>query len=123
MSFEIEAFDMLEFDVPAGKGKKLTLSVPPMDCLDPADVEKMNADLEKIGATYEGDPINDPTKNGAALVRYMLKYYNPGKEKEAVIDRLVPRQLNQIDKVWTEASDITLGESEPSTDESTPTKQ
>lgn len=42
MSIEIEAFDMLEFDVPAGKGKKLTLSVPPMDCLDPADVEKVD---------------------------------------------------------------------------------
>lgn len=121
MAFEIESFDMLEFDVPAGKGKKLTLTVPPMDCLDPADVEKMNTELKEIGENFEGDTINNPTVNGAALVRFMLKFYNPGKAKADVIDTLVPRQLSAIDEVWSEQSGITLGESEPSTDESTAT--
>ena len=53
----------------------------------------------------------------------MLKYFNPGKQKVDAIDGLVPRQLAQIDELWTEESGLSVGESSTSTDESSETEE
>lgn len=138
MAFEIEMFEPLEFDIPAGKDKKVTVSVPPFDCFDPKDVDGINKKLREYEHPEVADTVedvNNPLKNGAALVRFMLKYFNPGKEKHAAIDKLVPRQLNAIDDVWSKNSNMVdedgnqmstgeaVGESEPSTSESSETDQ
>lgn len=118
MAFEIDSFDRIEFDIPAGRDKKVTLSVPPLDCFAPEDVAEMNKQMEELDKSDLPDAQN-PLKSATALIRFMVKYFNPGKQKADAIDSLVPRQLNQIDKLWTEESGIDLGESVPSTDEST----
>lgn len=138
MAFEIEMFEPIEFDIPAGKDKKVTVAVPPFDCFDPKDVDAMNKKLREYEHPEVEDTVedvNNPLKNGAALVRFMLKFFNPSKEKCAAIDKLVPRQLNAIDTVWTENSNMptvdgenattgeALGESEPSTSESSQTEK
>ncbi len=138
MAFEIEMFEPIEFDIPAGKDKKVTVSVPPFDCFDPKDVEAMNKKLREYEQPEVADTVedvNNPLQNGAALVRFLLKFFNPGKEKHTAIDKLVPRQLNEIDKVWTENSNLpdvdgaplstleAVGESEPSTSESSQTEK
>ena len=122
MAFSIDGFDMIEFDIPAGKGKKLTLSVPPYDCIAPADTAAINEQLRALEGK-DLDFANDPNRNAAALVRLMLKYFNPGKQKADAIDGLVPRQLAQIDELWTEESGLTVGESSTSTDESSETEE
>lgn len=122
MAFSIDGFDMIEFDIPAGKGKKLTLSVPPYDCIPLADSEAMNEQLRALEGK-ELDFVNDPNHNAAALVRLMLKHFNPGKQKADAIDGLVPRQLSQIDKLWEKESGLTVGESSTSTDESSETEE
>lgn len=138
MAFEIEMFEPLEFDIPAGKDKKVTVSVPPFDCFDPKDVDAINKKLREYEHPEVADAVedvNNPLKNGAALVRFMLKYFNPSKEKSTAIDKLVPRQLNAIDEVWSKNSNMqtddgelattgeALGESEPSMSESSPTEK
>lgn len=122
MAFSIDGFDMIEFDIPAGKGKKITLSVPPYDCVAPADTAAMNEQLRALEGK-ELDFANDPNQNAAALVRLMLKHFNPGKQKGDAIDALVPRQLAQIDELWTKESGMTVGESSTSTDESSETEE
>lgn len=123
MAFEItNDFTPVEFDIPAGKDKKVTLSVPPMDCISPSDVDAMNKQLEAFEDADVEDARN-PLKDAAALLRFQLKYFNPGKQKADLIDGLVVRQLRQIDKHWAEASQIDMGESETSTDDSSETEQ
>lgn len=134
MAFEIEMFEPLEFDIPAGKDKKVTVSVPPFDCFNPKDVAAINKQLKEFEDS-EIDDIFNPLMNGAALVRFMLKYFNSGKEKHAAIDNLVPRQLDAIDDQWGVSSNLVdeggetvtssdaLGESEPSTSEPSQTEK
>lgn len=118
MAFEIGGFENLEFDIPAGKDKKITISVPPIDCLPPDDVAAMNKQLDAYEADEELADVQNPAKNGAAMLRFQLKYFNPGKQKADAIDALVDRQLRHIDRIWGKSAEIDLGESEPSTDES-----
>lgn len=122
MAFNIDVFEPIEFDIPAGKDKKLTLSVPPYDCVTPADTAKMNEQLREF-ENADIDDINNPAKNGVALVRFMLKYFNSGKQKADAIDALVPRQVLQIDQIWSEGSGLEVGESSPSTDDSSATEE
>lgn len=64
MAFIIDPFEMLEVEIPAGKGT-VTLTFPPLDCFTPEQVEKMNAQLS---AVEEGTPDHlDPNKNPIAL--------------------------------------------------------
>lgn len=136
MAFEIDTFEPLEFNIPGPKGKIITITAPPMDCIDPDDLKKMNKQLEEYKHPEVEDTVADvdnPAKNGAALVRFMLKYYNTTKEKQAAIDKLVPRQISQIDEIWGANSNVVredgedatameaMGESEPSTNESSET--
>lgn len=118
MAFEIGGFENIEFDIPAGKDKKLTITVPPIDCISPDDVAAMNKQLEAYEANEELADVQNPAKYGAALLRFQLKYFNPGKQKADAIDALVDRQLRHIDRIWGKSAEIDLGESEPSTDES-----
>lgn len=118
MAFEIGGFENIEFDIPAGKGKKLTITIPPIDCISPDDVAAMNKQLEAYEANEELADVQNPAKYGAALLRFQLKYFNPGKQKADAIDALVDRQLHHIDRIWSKSAEIDLGESEPSTDES-----
>lgn len=118
MAFEIGGFENLEFDIPAGKDKKLTITVPPIDCISPDDVAAMNKQLEAYEANEELADVQNPAKYGAALLRFQLKYFNPGRQKADAIDALVDRQLRHIDRIWGKSAEIDLGESDPSTDES-----
>lgn len=118
MAFEIGGFEDIEFDIPAGKDKKITISVPPIDCLPPDDIAAMNKQLAVFEANDELADVQNPAKNGAAMLRFQLKYFNPGKQKADAIDALVDRQLRHIDRIWGKSAEIELGESESSTDES-----
>lgn len=120
MAFDIDSFDLIEFDIPAGRDRKITLTVPPLDCFSPEDVESMNQQVELLD-TPDIIDANNPAKSATALIRFMIKFFNPGKQKAEAIDALVPRQLAQIDRLWTKESGIELGESEPSTEESSVT--
>lgn len=122
MAFDIDSFDRIEFDIPAGRDKKLTLSVPPFDCFTPDEVAEMNEQAEALDSEDTPD-VQNPMRSGTALVRFMLKYFNPGKQKHEAIDALVPRQLMQVDRIWTEESGFELGESLPSTGESSPSEE
>ena len=82
----------------------------------------MNKQMEQLDSPDIPDQQN-PMKSATALIRFMVKYFNPGKQKADAIDALVPRQLNQIDQLWTKESGIELGESEASTEESTETNE
>lgn len=123
MSFEIDAYEPLEFDIPAGKDKKITLSVPPLDCFPPADTAEMNKKLAALGQDENLADVDNPTVNAVAMVRFLLKHFNPGKQKADAIDALVERQIRQIDAIWSKESGIELGESSPSTDESSETDE
>ena len=122
MAFEIDLFEPVEFDIPAGKGKKITLTAPPYDCISVADTTAMNEKLAEYEKNDDIPQIENPAKNVPALMRFMLKYFNPGKQKADAIDALVTRQLMQIDKLWSEASGVEVGESSPSTDDSSETE-
>ncbi|WP_288750549.1 hypothetical protein [uncultured Corynebacterium sp.] len=116
-------FDPIEFEIPAGKTKTVTISVPPFDCYSPADIAAMNADIKKYENDDEIADVNNPAKTVTALLRFQLKHFNPGKQKADAIDALTVRQLNEIDKIWTAKSEVTLGESETSTDDSSETEK
>lgn len=123
MAFNIDTFEPIEFDIPAGKDKKVTLSVPPYDCISLADTSAMNEQLAKFEQNEELPAVENPAKNAIALVRFMLKHFNPGKQKADAIDGLVTRQVAQIDEIWTKESGLEVGESSPSTDDSSETEK
>ena len=116
-------FDPIEFEIPAGKTKTVTLTVPPYDCIPPKDIDEMNKALEEYEGNDEISDVRNPTKYVPALLRFQLKHFNPGKQKADAIDALTVRQLNEIDKIWTAKSEVTLGESETSTDDSSETEK
>lgn len=118
MAFDIGGdFELLEFNIPAGKNKTVTITVPPLDCLAPSDVDEINKQLRELEG-QDLELVHDPNRNVIALIKFQLKYFNPAKQKADAIDALLPRWVKQIDKIWTEKSDVTMGESEPSTDAS-----
>lgn len=106
MAFEIPGFDNIEFTISSGKGKKITIAIPPVDCLYPTDVTAIQNEAEKqhIG-------------NGSVeIMRLFLLYFNNTQAKKDAINKLVQRQLVYIDRIWSQESGIRLGESLPSTD-------
>lgn len=106
-SFVIDDFEHIEFHIPSKTGKSIVLSLPPLDCVYPED-------LAEITKKIEESALNVPTE----VVRIFLGHFATTKEQRAAVDKLVARQLTQIDKIWTKESGITVGESEPSTDTS-----
>lgn len=113
MAFIIPTFDNIEFEIPDNiKGGSINITVPPLDCMEPSDVEKMNKQLD---AVPEDTPaIRNPNKNATALIQHMIAYYNP--KAKAAVWNLVPRQVKAINDHWEEESGVGLGESSPSTD-------
>ena len=106
MAFDIPGFDDIEFNIPAGKDKKITITIPPVDCLYPTDVTAIQNEAEKqhIG-------------NGSVeIMRLFLLHFNNTQAKKDAISKLVQRQLVEIDRIWSQESGIPLGESLPSTD-------
>lgn len=100
------SFDDIEIIIPPATGvKPITLTVPPLDCMRPVDTAAINAQIE------EKSPLQ-----GSEILQLMLKFFNSSKAAKSAIDALVPRQLNEIDVYWQEASGLTVGESSPSTD-------
>lgn len=122
MAFRVSTYEMIAFEIPDGKGKIVELSVPPVDCFDPRDVEKINKKL----AAYPEDPeaegyVEDhlnPNKNDQEMVRFMLAHFNPTKAKSDAIALLVPRHLAELNEHWLKESDPTVGESDDSTEAS-----
>ena len=53
MAIRIDTFEMLEFEIPAGKDKWLEIELVPMDCWTPRQVEDMNAELAALKAVDE----------------------------------------------------------------------
>ena len=107
MAIRIASFEMITFEIPDGKGKIVELTVPPLDCFDPRDVKQMNAELKKIKQTSDNPEADDyieaednPNKDPAAMIRFMLNHFNPTKAKRDAIALLVRRQLKQIDDEW-----------------------
>lgn len=106
MAFDIPGFDNIEFNIPAGKDKKITITIPPADCLYPTDINAIQNEAEKqhIG-------------NGSVeIMRLFLLHFNNTQAKKDAISKLVQRQLVEIDRIWSQESGIPLGESLPSTD-------
>lgn len=116
MVFTVPTFENIDFEIPDGKGKSLTISVPPLDCMAPSDVAKMNKSLDEV--PEDTPAVKHPGKNATALIQHMLSYYNPAKAKRDAIWDLVPRQVDVINKHWDAQSEMNLGESEPSTESS-----
>lgn len=110
MAFKIDNFENLEFDIPAGGDKSITVSVPPLDCVDPKDLQKINESVK-----------NDPITENYGMTRRILLHFNTAKAKQDAINKLVERQLKTIDGIWASESGVTVGESEPSTDTSSET--
>lgn len=122
MAFNIGGdFEPLEFNIPAGKGKTVTITLPPIDCVAPSDIEAMNEQMREM-EDQDLLPVRDPNKSVAAQLRLQLKYFNPQKQKSDAIDALPLRYVNQIVKIW-EDSEMSMGEYEPSTDASTQTDE
>lgn len=48
MAIRIDQFEDIEFEVPAGKDKFVTISLPPMDCWSPAQVKSINEGLAEL---------------------------------------------------------------------------
>ncbi|OFT30811.1 hypothetical protein HMPREF3170_03555 [Corynebacterium sp. HMSC08D02] len=121
MAFKIEAkFDNIEFEIPNSKrNDTVVIAVPPIDCMVPADIKKINVGLDKLNKSEDVLDVDKPKNNALILVREMLKYYNP--KAATAIDGLMARELQQINTVWADESEASLGESSPSTDESSET--
>lgn len=48
MTFKIQAYENINFDIPAGKDKSITITVPPLDCLEKRDVDALNRHLAEL---------------------------------------------------------------------------
>ena len=106
MAFDIPGFDNIEFNIPAGKDKKITITIPPVDCLYPTDIVAIQNEMDK-----------QHIKNGSVeTMRLFLLYFNNTQAKKDAISKLVQRQLGEIYRIWSQESGIPLGESLPSTD-------
>lgn len=105
MAFDISGFDNIEFNIPAGKDKKVTITIPPVDCLHSTDVTAVQNEAEKqnIG------------EGSFEIMRLFLLHFNNTQVKKDAINKLVQRQLVEIDRIWGQESGIPLGESLPST--------
>nr|DAP09311.1 MAG TPA: hypothetical protein [Caudoviricetes sp.] len=105
MAFDIPGFDNIEFNISSGKGKKITIAIPPVDCLYPTDIAAIQNEAEK----------QHIDNNSVEIMRLFLLYFNNTQAKKDAIGKLVHRQLVEIDRIWSQESGIQLGESLPST--------
>lgn len=51
MAIRIDTFEDIEFEIPVGKDRFVTISLPPMDCWSPAQVQGINEELAKLRTT------------------------------------------------------------------------
>lgn len=116
MAFQLSPITDIEFDIPAGKDKSIRLTVPPLDTFTPAQLEDIAAEMEKI--PEDTPEVRNPKTSAHAQTRFLLCFFNPGKEKHNAIWALGGRHVQEITDYWNKESGITLGESEPSTDTS-----
>lgn len=115
-------FDNVEFEIPTPKrDKTITISVPPLECLHPNDVDKMNTELDRLNTSDDVPAARKPENNAHVMILVMLKHYNPGKQARDAIDALLPVEMTEISRIWGEESSVTVGESSASTDESSET--
>lgn len=105
--FDIDDFDNIEFRLPTKTSTPVVITLPPLDCVAPQD-------MEAVGKKIEEENPAQPSE----IVRLFLMHFATTKEQRTAIDKLVTRQLVQLDKIWTRESGITVGESEHSTDSS-----
>lgn len=108
-AFKIDAFENLEFDIPAGNKKSITISVPPLDCWSRDQSEAIS---ELVAEAAKGQP------QAFFSTRIALLYFTDDADAKAAVEALVPRQLKAIDDIWAKESGISVGESLPSTDSS-----
>ncbi|WP_408930756.1 hypothetical protein ACKFR8_05070 [Corynebacterium axilliensis] len=109
MAFTVSTtFDNIEVVIPAADGEgSVTLSLPPLDCFSPKQVDAINKALEKNPKAHA---------NGAEALRTMLLSFAAEKHEKAAISALWARQLTEIDEYWQKESGMKVGESSPSTD-------
>lgn len=119
MAFTLSPIEDIEIPIPDLKGGTITLTVPPLDCMDPTDVKKMNKQLDSV--PDDTPTIVHPGKNANALIQHMLAFYNP--KAKAAIWNLVPRHIGEINDYWDSKSEMNLGKSEDSTDSSSSKKE
>ncbi|PIS66275.1 hypothetical protein AZH46_04090 [Corynebacterium striatum] len=96
-------FEDIAVIIPAATGDKpVTLTLPPLDCFRPQQVDAINKLLEE-----------HPTArtNGADAMRVMLDYFATTKGQKAAVAQLIARQIEEIDTYWQEESGMKVGES------------
>lgn len=111
MAFTIDGFDNVEFDIPNGKSKRITISVPPLDCITPQDMDKIKARIADV-----------ETLTAIEATRIFLLELVTSKAAREAIEALPARQISQIDEIWSKESGLSVGESEDSTDTSVETQ-
>lgn len=116
MTFQLSTYTDIEIPIPNSKGEIITLTLPPIDCLTPAQIDAVEAEMDKV--PEDTLPVRNPRKSSHAHTRFFLCHFNPGKEKHDAIWGLVGRHVEEVAAYWNKESGITLGESEPSTDSS-----
>lgn len=116
MAFTISPLENVEFTIPTGKnGATITVVLPQVDGMPPADIDKMNTALEKLRESDTMIPDwKNPNVNSIELMRFTLAHFNRSKAERDAIALLTARQLKEIDLVWSK-SEIDLGNSGPST--------
>ena len=122
MAFTVSPIENLEFAIPTGKDTAtITVVLPQVDGMAPADVDKINTELEKMRESGADIPDwKNPNLNSIELMRFTLAYFNRGKAERDAIAKLTPRHLKEIDHVWAK-SEIDLGNSGRSTPSSSET--
>ena len=66
MAFDIPGFDNIEFNISSGKDKKITITIPPVDCLYPTDITAIQNEAEK--QHIDNDSVE--------IMRLFLLYFN-----------------------------------------------
>lgn len=108
MAFTIDGFENIDFKLPHGKGKYVTVNVPPYDCITPQDMDKIKDKIKELGDSIDVLP---PTE----VVRIFLLQFSNTKAQREAIEALPARQLGQVDEIWSKESGLSMGESEDST--------
>lgn len=103
-AFTIDDFENIDFHIPDGKGKLVTISVPPLDCIAPRDLNVITKALEE-----------DPTEIPVEITRRFLLHFATTKAVRDAVEELPARQMSQIDELWAKESGVPVGESEDST--------
>lgn len=86
MAIRIDAFEDIEFEIPTGKDKFVTISLPPMDCWSPNQVQAMNEGLAKLRTT---DVLNAASLQVAE--RELAELQKQGTPDEGAVDEALAR--------------------------------